>query len=397
MKFVFCLLAERGHINPYIGPAQALQALGHEVLMAPQGDFSEQMKKSALPYTDVLHSEEAANAPRGKALVDLMENPDVHLAVIEEVFIKAVPYLVHPIQEFLKKEKPDAVIVDPMNYAAVIAADLLKIPWISISSSLTSVLPTDLRSYTLGLVDILAPKREAIFRSFGSFPQFHAIDCLSPYLNITFATKDFVGVPPTKVELVGPSLPLSQRGDEVQHTSVKQDRPLVYVSFGSQIFYYPEVFKKIVAAAKNLPVRLAISVGDLIHESEFQSTEDVEFYQYAPQLEILKQASLFITHGGANSVMEGIRANVPLLISPICNDQFHQAYFVEKSGVGRSLDLRTASMEEIRHTMEGLLSDQDIKTSMKKVSETYQDNGSLKAAELIQNVVQKVQNQTVNL
>ncbi|MNL23832.1 UDP-glucoronosyl and UDP-glucosyl transferase [compost metagenome] len=95
--------------------------------------------------------------------------------------------------------------------------------------------------------------------------------------------------------------------------------------------------------------------------------------------------------------MEGIRANVPLLISPICNDQFHQAYFVEKSGVGRSLDLRTASREEIRQAMEGLLSDQNIKASMKRVSETYQDNGSLKAARLIQDAVKKAQKIAIKL
>lgn len=37
MKIIFCLLSDQGHINPYIGPAQALLQRGHDVTVISLG------------------------------------------------------------------------------------------------------------------------------------------------------------------------------------------------------------------------------------------------------------------------------------------------------------------------------------------------------------------------
>jgi MGT family glycosyltransferase len=387
MKLIFCLLADQGHINPFIGPAQALQELGHEVLITSPGDLSKQMEKSGLPFSTDLLAPPGALGPRGKEFKELIEDRANHLSLIENHFMNGIAQQVAPIQSFLKKEKPDGVIIDPMNYSAVIAAHLLGIPWISMSSSLTSVIPDDMKSDVLEILAILLPRRDEIFRSFGIEGKFRAVDCLSPFLNISFSTKEFIGQVPPEVEAVGPSLPLSLRGDEVSLQPIPENKPVVYVSFGSQLYHYPEVFKKILQACSDLPIHLIMSIGDLIHEPGWESTKSVQFYQYAPQLEILKKTDLFVTHGGANSVMEGLCAGVPLLVTPICNDQDHQAYFVKKSGVGQSLDFRTANTEEIRLAIEGLLKNDQIKKTMKEVSKSYQGNGALEAARLIETVL----------
>lgn len=387
MKLIFCLLAEQGHINPFIGPAQALQQKGHDVLMCSPGDLSVQMKKSGLRFSPELMAPASEAPPRGKEFMELIEDRANHLMLIEQFFMNGITSQVGPIKSWLEKEKPDAVIIDPMNYAAVIAAHLLKIPWVSMSSSLTSVIPPDMKSDVLDILKEVLPKRNAIFRSFGFEPDFRAVDCLSPLLNISFSTSAFIRNPPPEVELVGPSKPLHQRGDEVPLRDIPTDLPLVYVSFGSQVFYYPQVFKKIIAACADLPLRLVMSIGDLALEPGWENTDKVHFYQYAPQLEILKKASLFVTHGGANSVMEGICAGVPLLVTPICNDQDHQAYFVKQSGIGESLDVRMAPIHEIKNSLVGLLKNEDVRSAMKTVSKTYQENGALKAANLIEEAV----------
>jgi MGT family glycosyltransferase len=389
MKLIFCLLPEQGHINPFIGPAQALQQMGHEVLICSPGDLSEQMNKCGLPFSKDLIAPASSAPPRGKQFMELIEDRANHVMLIEQFFMNGIVPQVPAIKAWLEKEAPDGVIIDPMNYAAVIAAHLLNIPWVGMSSSLTSVIPHDMKSDVLDILKEVLPKRNAIFRSFGFEPQFRAVDCLSPLLNISFSTKAFIQNPPSEVELVGPSKPLHKRGDEVLHQTILTDMPLVYVSFGSQVFYYPQVFRKIISACHDLPIRLVMSIGDLALEPGWESTDKVQFYQYAPQLEILKQASLFVTHGGANSVMEGICADVPLLVTPICNDQDHQAYFVKQSGIGESLDFRTASTEEIRKSIQDLLENESIRSTMKTVSATYQENGALKAAHLVEAAISR--------
>jgi MGT family glycosyltransferase len=59
--------------------------------------------------------------------------------------------------------------------------------------------------------------------------------------------------------------------------------------------------------------------------------------QFVPQLEILQRASLFITHGGMNSVNEAHSYNVPLVIVPQTADQHLIAKRVEKLGAGKQL------------------------------------------------------------
>jgi MGT family glycosyltransferase len=220
-------------------------------------------------------------------------------------------------------------------------------------------------------------RRAAIFEAYGAHPSFKSADVLSPHLNIAFTTEALCG-PVANVELVGPSFPLLKRGDEVLFQPLPTDRPIVYASFGSQIYHWPEIFAKL----RRLNVHLVLSVGELF--GQIEADQNCQIYRYAPQQAILERADVFITHGGANSFMEAIAAGVPMLLSPMCNDQFHQAYFTERSGIGLVTDLRTITDTELAAAVEILLADGPHRTAMKAMSQSYAVNGALRAAELIE-------------
>merc|ERR1711937_298972 len=57
-----------------------------------------------------------------------------------------------------------------------------------------------------------------------------------------------------------------------------------------------------------------------------------------PQQDVLKVADAFITHGGANSMMESINAGVPMLVLPYFADQYDNAKMVSEQGVGLHYD-----------------------------------------------------------
>jgi UDP:flavonoid glycosyltransferase YjiC (YdhE family) len=82
--------------------------------------------------------------------------------------------------------------------------------------------------------------------------------------------------------------------------------------------------------------------------------------------------------------MEAIAANVPMLLSPMCNDQFHQAHFLSQAQIGLAADLRTLPEPEITAALDALLTPGPIRRNLAALSRTYQSNGALRAAQLIE-------------
>jgi UDP:flavonoid glycosyltransferase YjiC (YdhE family) len=401
VKVAFAIIPEKGHINPYIGPAQALVEAGHEVVIAAPGDIGDQIARAGLVFRpDLIDHSGDGRVTRGAELVSLIQDAERLHLWIEQLLLGGVCFSLpsssgqakacptDQLQAWYRRERADVVVIDPLYYPAAIAAHLDRIPWASVSNSLNPVIPADLDSALLRTVRELSPRRAELFRACGFDAAFSGCDVLSPYLTVAFATEALVGKPPAGVTLVGPSLPLHARGDELAVRPLPVDRPIVYVSFGSQIYFWPEIFEKMIAAGRMLDAHLVLALGDLVDDPRWAASRPhCDVYRYAPQPEILRRAAVFVTHGGANSVMEAIQAGVPMLISPMCNDQFHQAYFVERAGIGRVENLVKAPVERIVDRLRELLTSPVVRSNMEAVSRTYQTNGARTTAQLIAKLV----------
>ena len=382
MKIAFALIPEKGHVNPYIGPAQALVEAGHEVVIGAPGDICEQITRAGLTFrTDLIPDRLQDRVTRGADLVDLIQDAARLDGWIEQLLLGGLDEQVAALRAWYARERADVVVVDPLYYAAAIASHLAPLPWAAVSNSLNPVIPPSLDSALLRTVRRLSPRRDELFRGYRVECSFSGPDVLSPYLTVAFTTEALVGRPPDGVALVGPSFPLWNRGDEVAARPQPADRPVIYASFGSQIYFWPEIFEKLLTAGLALNARMVFSMGDLANDPRWSARADV--YRYAPQLELLRRASIFVTHGGANSVMEGIAAGVAMLISPMCNDQFHQAYFIDKAGIGCIENLIAAPVERIVERFRFLLNDDTVRSSMQAVSKSYQVDGARCAAQLI--------------
>ena len=384
MKIAFALIPEKGHVNPYIGPAQALVEAGHEVVIGAPGDICDQITRAGLAFhADLIADRQLGRVTRGSELVELIQYPARLDGWIEQLLLDNVVEQAPTLREWYERERADVVVADPLFYAAAIAAHLASLPWAAVSNSLNPVIPASLDSALLRTVRRLSKRRSELFSGYGMEGTFSGPDVLSPFLTVVFATEALVGPPPDGVTLVGPSFPPRNRGDEVAARPLPADRPVVYASFGSQLYFWPGIFEKILIAGRALDAHMIFAMGDLADDSRWKAPiENCEIYGYAPQLAVLRGASVFVTHGGANSVMEGIAAGVPMLISPMCNDQFHQAHFIEKAGIGCVENLIDAPVERIVEGLRFLL-DGGVRSSMAAVSRTYQVDGARRAAELI--------------
>jgi zeaxanthin glucosyltransferase len=390
-RALFCVVPEKGHLNPCIGPAQCLRGHGFEVAFHAFANIGEQLQRAGgFAFLGPKNAPTHANLSRGAAFAANVRDAEWLACWIQGLLLDHVPEQVEALRAVVRQWRPHVVVIDPLLYAAAIAAELEGLPWVAMSNSLNPVLPDNLDSALLHTVRALSPARAQLFAKYGLRAEFRGCDVLSPHLTIAFATEDFTGTPPPGVKLVGPSLPTGARGDEPPFPLDRLDRqlPLIYMSFGSQIYYQPDLFAKVIEAVRGLPLQLVLSIAELLDAEELPLLhEGVIAVRYAPQLEVLRQADLFISHGGANSVMEALACGVPMLLSPLCNDQFHQAYFIERAQVGRHMDLRTASVTEIREAIQALLRPSSMRDRVAQVAASYRRDGAAQAARLVSALV----------
>jgi zeaxanthin glucosyltransferase len=382
-RVLFCTIPEKGHLHPMIGPAQRLRDAGADVAFYAPHDLSEALARAGLdtflgPRSRAL----APDANRGARFAAQVADPAWLRAWIRALLVDAAPAEVEPVRAVIRAWRPDVVALDPMVYAAVIAASLEGVPWAALSNSLNPCLPDDADSELLATVRELAADRDALFARYGLRAEFRGCDALSQHVTVAFTTRELVGRDVPGVHLVGPSSPVGARGDEVDFPwgRLRPERPLVYMSLGSQIYHQPAMFRAVIDACKGRGVDLVLSVSELVDAGGLGALpRHVTAVRYAPQRALLERARVFVTHGGANSVMEAAACGVPMLVSPICNDQFHNARFVERAGVGRALDLRTADGAAIGAALDALLGGHGLH-GRPRVALSYRADGAAEAA-----------------
>lgn len=85
---------------------------------------------------------------------------------------------------------------------------------------------------------------------------------------------------------------------------------------------------------------LHVSSGNFTNQlrKKYYDQKNVFFYEFAPQIELLRQASLFITHGGSNSICESIAAKTPMVVIPLVNDEYLNAEMIVECGIGLQIE-----------------------------------------------------------
>jgi MGT family glycosyltransferase len=386
-RILFIVIPEKGHINPYIGVAKYLKKIGFEIGFYSSNDISPQLNAAGLfNFLGERSPLSPSSLNKGEVFAKNVSDKSWLKNWIKELLIDNSPSGIQPIKLAIENFKPDIIVTDPMIYPAAIAAHQTETKWVAISNSLNLLLNGSIKSELLETVDWISSDRISLFEQHGLNLSFKGCDMLSPFMNIAFTTKEFIGYVPDQVHLVGPSLPEGNRGDETPFPWEKLDKnvPIIYMSLGSQIYHQPEMFEKIFKAVKNKPVQLIATANELISSFDPDSVpSNVILSYYTPQLELLPSVDLMITHGGANSVMEAISFGVPMIVTPICNDQFHQVHFIEKQKVGVYLDLLTATPYDCWKSINETLNSVVINKNIKRVTKSYQTDGAMNAANLV--------------
>ena len=118
--------------------------------------------------------------------------------------------------------------------------------------------------------------------------------------------------------------------------------PVVYASMGTLQNGNADVFRTIVSAiSKHKDLQLVLSIGNVLDPEQIGPVpKNAIVVNNAPQLELLKKASVCVTHAGFNTVLEALTQGVPQIAIPVTNDQFGIAARIadKKTGTVASLE-----------------------------------------------------------
>ncbi len=148
-----------------------------------------------------------------------------------------------------------------------------------------------------------------------------------------------------------------------------------------------DVFRTIVAAlTKHKELQLVLSVGDQIDPEQIGPVpSNAIIVKRAPQLELLKQSSVCITHAGLNTVLESLAQGVPQVAIPVTYDQPGVAARIadKQTGVVTSLDKLT--VDHLSALLNEVLNNSTYRDNSRKLQKAIVEaNGLPVAADLIE-------------
>ena len=164
---------------------------------------------------------------------------------------------------------------------------------------------------------------------------------------------------------------------------------IIYISMGTIQNEQLPFYKKCIDAWKTSDdVSVIMSVGKNTDIQELMPIpHNFYVYNYVPQLEVLEKSNVFITHGGMNSVNEGLYFGNRILGIPMDLDQYAVVKQVQELKLGYGLDKECVTSEILRKKVQELLCDDEIAKNVENMSMTMRNAGGIKrAAEFVEEV-----------
>jgi MGT family glycosyltransferase len=149
----------------------------------------------------------------------------------------------------------------------------------------------------------------------------------------------------------------------------------------------PDVFSIIAAAtSKHKGLQLVLSIGNLLRPEQIGPVpKNAIVVNNAPQLELLKKASVCITHAGFNTVLEALTQGVPQIAIPVTNDQPGVAARIADKKTGKATSLDGLNVSKLSTLLDEVLNNPLYRDNSRRIQKAIAEkNGISVAADLLE-------------
>jgi MGT family glycosyltransferase len=163
---------------------------------------------------------------------------------------------------------------------------------------------------------------------------YEMLDHCAQVLVLTSPSFDFPAPAlPPNVHYVGPQLDDPDWADSDSWRPAGQD-PLVLVAMSSTFQSQVDALRRVADGLGRLPVRAVLTTGPAVAPEEVPAPANVRVVRAAPHQQVLREASVVVTHAGHGSVLKALAAGVPLVCMPLGRDQKDNTVRVLRLGAG---------------------------------------------------------------
>lgn len=351
MKILFINLPYHGHVIPTIGLTQELVKAGHRVTYLMPHDWADKMAHSGADFLGYENHPKLDQQIRN-AFFKAEEVIESHDLVLYEQFFFLGKHLAE------KHGKPCVrIFTAPATSKELMRAFLssggpmgiFRLPLIGALWTMDAVRGLGIRLKRRSWLDEIVDNPP---------------ECNLVYTLRTFQpwAEDF---PEGQFHFLGPSV-----YDRKEEDFPILSKPVICISLGTILKGAEKFFRACVDAFQAAPVTVVLSVGGNFDIAKLGTLpENFIVKNHIPQITVLKQASLFITHGGMNSVSEALVYGVPMLVIPFVSDQPVNARQVEKLGLGKVLAYKAITANRLKKTAMAAMEDRQIRENLQRIQE----------------------------
>ncbi len=380
---IFFNVPAHGHINPTLPIVNELVKRGETIIYFSTEEFRDKIEQAGAkfkPYSFTVPKGTMA----GGNFVKLIR---MLLLATEEVMLKTI--------EYIRQLDPDYIIHDSMCPWGKYISKYFGIKAINTTSTFVFTEETTnkadrfkkklmkmvLAEGISGVYEIVSIRRRLKIK-YGVHANMLDLVRNIEDLNVVFTSLEFqpdgakLG---DKFKFIGPSI--YDRKDAVEFSFERiKGKKLVYISLGTIVNERLGFYKECIKAFSKSDYNILIAVGNKLNKNNLgQTPANIIIENYVPQIEVLKCANLFISHGGMNSVSEALFFGVPLLIIPQQSEQVMVGKRVEELGAGICITEKRITSGDLFKTSIYIMGNSLFYESARKIGASFKASGGYKA------------------
>jgi UDP:flavonoid glycosyltransferase YjiC (YdhE family) len=320
--------------------AASLREAGHEVAFCSAGSFRADVEAAGFAFFPAgldYHMSDPAYpqnlcGPAGLAFPAL-EGLDRLAWVTAHLFIGVIGRSMLPdVLAVARQWQPALIVRESLEFSGCTAAEALGLPHASVAAAANCAL--DHRA-------ALAPALTALTAEVG-LPAEDAEAMPYRHLHLCFSPPCFDGpeavFPPTARFFAQPVVEDADRRIADLVAGFERDRPLVLVSMGTIFHRRPGLYEAVVSALAAERLSALVALGFDQDPSRLgRLPSHIRVERVLPVAALLPHCSLFVTHGGFNSVKEALASGTPMVMAPLASDQFYSAERCSALGVAEAI------------------------------------------------------------